>query len=214
MKLFQFWYEKFLMRFSFAFAFLAFLGVFVYAYITEITIKLPGETAPFSELLVEDNSNSLLPNQLDLPLEKAHRTDKELKNWLNAVVSEALTFDKLSFSTTSKEIRPYFTDAGLKQYGNYLRSSGLIQSIKNNDYRMGVFIDSPPLLIQNMPIQNVYRWKYQIPISMSLSPRRIAKAGADTLSRKLMITVQIRRLKQGDDEGAIAIESWEVKSRR
>lgn len=213
MSIFKFWYEKFLMRFSFTFAFFAFIGVFVYAYLTEVTAKLPGDTAPFSELLIEDNSNSLLPNQLDLPLEKPHKTDKELKNWLSMVVSESFSFDKNNFSDASKNIRPYFTESGLRQYGGYLKSSGIMDSIKSNDYRMRAFVDGPPLLIENMAIKNIYRWKYQVPVSIGFSPR-LPLNSPEITNRKLDIIVQVRRLKRGDDPSVVAIESWEVKARR
>ena len=206
------------MRFSFAFAFLAFIGVFVYAYITEITIQLPGQEAPFNEVVIENNQTPLMSEyyfgqQKQPPLAEPHLTQSEVEHWLNIVISESLTFDKQSFSAVSKNIRSYFTDAGLRQYGDYLKSSKLINTIRNNDYRMGVFVDSPPLLIQSVAVQNVYRWKYQIPVSMSLSPRR-ASAGSDVMNRKLFINVQIRRLERENDPSAIAIESWQVKSRR
>jgi len=182
---FKFWYEKFLMRFSFAFAFLAFIGVFVYAYITEITIQLPGQEAPFNEVVIENNQTPLMSEyyfgqQKQPPLAEPHLTQSEVEHWLNIVISESLTFDKQSFSAVSKNIRSYFTDAGLRQYGDYLKSSKLINTIRNNDYRMG----------------------------------RRASAGSDVMNRKLFINVQIRRLERENDPSAIAIESWQVKSRR
>lgn len=207
--MFKFWYEKFLFRFSFAFAFLAFLGVFVYAYLTEITLKSPGETAPFSETLIQDGANTIVPEQRSLPLEKAHRTDKELKNWVNTVVSESLSFNKDSYSRVLQEIRPYYTVSGFKQYQDYLTSSGVIDSINKSGYQMGVYAEQPPLLMNGSSIKGVYRWLYQIPITVSF-----LQNGKNIANRELTLRVQIRRVKLEDDPNAIQIESWAVSGRR
>lgn len=207
--MFKFWYEKFLFRFSFAFAFLAFLGVFVYAYFTEITIKSPGEIAPFSEKLVMEGTNTIAPEQRSLPLEKAHRTDKELKNWVNTVVSESLSFNTDSLSKVTQDVRSYYTVSGFKQYQDYLTSSGIIDSINKNNYQMGVYAEQPPLLMNGSSIKGVYRWLYQIPITVSF-----LQNGKNIANRELTLRVQIRRVKLEEDPNAIQIESWTVSARR
>lgn len=214
--MFKFWYEKFLFRFSFIFAFCAFLGVFVYAYFTEIMIKLPGEKAPFSETLIEDSTDSVLPEQRSLPLEKQHRTNKELQNWTSMAVSESLSFDKESFSNVSQTIRAYFTDEGFQQYQNYLLSSGIIESIKKNDYRMSIFIEEKPLLLNGSTIQNIYRWLYQLPVTLSFLPRNAANliGRGDMVNRKMTLRIQVRRVKLPDNPNAIQIESWTMAGRR
>lgn len=205
----KFWYEKFLFRFSFAFAFLAFLGVFVYAYYTEITLTSPGEVAPFTEQLIQDGSSTIEPEQRALPLEKAHRTDKELKNWINTVVSESLSFNKNSLSKVSEDVRVYYTNAGFKQYQEYLTSSGIIESVNNNGYQMGVYMEQPPLLLNGSSIKDVYRWLYQIPITVSF-----LQNGQNIANRELTLRVQIRRVKLEEDPNAVQIESWTVSARR
>ncbi len=215
--MFKFWYEKFLMRFSFVFAFFAFLGVFVYAYLTEITIKSPGENAPFSETLVSSQVKKIIPEQRTLPLEKAHRTNKELQTWLSMVISESLSFDKENYVETSKKIRPYFTNSGFRQYLDYLNSAGIIESVKNNDYKMSVYVENPPLLQNSLPIEGVYRWLYQLPVTVSFLPRttsNLAYGNNQMVNRQLTLNVQLRRVKLPDDPNAIQIESWNVTGRR
>lgn len=215
--MFKFWYEKFLMRFSFAFAFLAFLGVFVYAYLTEITIKLPGKTAPFTETLNDSRTNIILPEQRSLPLEKPHRTNKELQMWLNMVVSEALSFDKENFTSVTKNTRSYFTSSGFRQYLDYLKSAGIINSIKTNNYQMSVYVEEAPLLQNSVAIEGVYRWLYQMPVTLSFLTRgtsNLTYGNKEMVNRQLTLNVQVRRVKRADDPNAIEIESWAVTGRR
>lgn len=215
--MFKFWYEKFLMRFSFVFAFVAFLGVFVYAYLTEITVKLPGDVAPFTETLIGARTKIILPEQRSLPLEKAHRTNKELQNWLSMVISESLSFDKQSYSGVAKNIRPYYTNSGFRQYLDYLKSADIINNIKSNNYQMSVYVEDPPLLQNSLAIEGIYRWLYQIPVTISFLPRNVGNltyGNKDMVNRKLTLNVQIRRIKLPDDPNALEIESWTVTGRR
>lgn len=215
--MFKFWYEKFLMRFSFVFAFVAFLGVFVYAYLTEITLKRPGKVAPFSSTLIGARDDVVLPEQRFLPLEKPHRTNKELQNWLSMVISESLSFDKQSYLGVSKNIRPYFTNSGFRQYLTYLKSAGIIDSVKTNNYRISVYVENPPLLQNSLAIDGVYRWLYQLPVTVSFLPRGTSNLGygnKNMVNRKLTLNVQIRRVKRPDNPNAVEIESWSVTGRR
>lgn len=215
--MFKFWYEKFLMQFSFVFAFIAFLGVFVYAYLTEITIQSPGEIAPFTETLIGAKTNITLPEQRSLPLEKPHRGNKELQNWLSMVISESLSFDKQDYPSVSKQIRPYYTNSGFRQYLSYLNSAGIIDSIKTNNYKMSVYVENPPLLQNSLAIEGVYRWLYQLPVTISFLPRgagNLAYGNKNMVNRRLTLNVQIRRVKLPTDPNAIEIESWTVTGRR
>ena len=214
--MFKFWYEKLLMRMSFAVAFLSFLGVFVYAYIAEVTFKSPGETAPFTETLIDDNANVILPDQRALPLEKQHRTNKELQAWTSMAVSESLSFDEDDYAAVSQKIRTYYTGEGFQQYQDYLISSGVIESLKKNNYRMRVFVEQPPLLLNGSTIKNIYRWLYQLPVTISFLPRDsydpLGRSGM--INKQINLRLQVRRVKLPDDPAAIQIETWSVTGRR
>jgi hypothetical protein len=214
---FKFWYEKFLMRFSFIFAFLSFLGVFVYAYYTEISVRLPGERAPFSETLSLNPTTGSLDEQQSLPLDKAHRSNRELQAWLNTVVSESLFFHLDNYEEIQKTIRPYFTDTGYAQYQDYLTRAEILKSLRQNNYRLSVFVEAQPLLLRDMPLKGVYRWLYQVPITISYFPKdnnSLLKNSSNMVNKKLSLTVQLARVKLPDDPDAVQIESWNVKGRR
>lgn len=214
---FKFWYEKFLMRFSFIFAFFAFLGVFVYAYYTEITVKLPGDIAPFSETLSLSPTTQSLAEVHSLPLHKPHRTNKELQGWINTVVSESLFFDSDNYKEVQDVLKKYYTTSGFKQYQDYVASAEILKSLRQNNYRISVFVEAQPLLLNGQEMKNIYRWLYQLPITISYLPRNsnsLLRNAKDMVNRKLTLTLQLRRARLPDDPDAIQIESWTVSGRR
>lgn len=215
--IFKFWYEKLMMRISFAFAFFAFLGVFVYAYFTEIMLELPGETAPFMAFQNPEGFSETLEEAQTLPLNSPHRTDKELKVWITTAVSEAMFIDSADLTKVKGAAQKYFTAAGWKQYEDYLRSSGILKSIRQNNYRMSIFIEEQPLLMNAVEMQGVYRWLYQFPLTISFIPRdayNLLESRQDIVNRKMTLRVQLRRVRLPNDPDAIQIESWTMNSRR
>jgi len=215
--IFKFWYEKLMMRVSFAFAFFAFIGVFIYAYFTEIMLELPGETAPFMSSQNAEGFSESLEEAQTLPLNAPHRTDRELKVWITTAISEAMFLESEDLSQTKAAAEKYFTTAGWKQYEDYLRSSGTLDSIRKNKYRMSIFIEQQPLLMNGVEIQGVYRWLYQLPLTISFIPQNtvdLLSARNDIVNRKMTLRVQLRRVRLPNDPDALQIESWNMTTRR
>lgn len=215
--MFKFWYEKLMMRVSFAFAFFAFIGVFIYAYFTEVMLELPGETAPFMASQNPEGFNESLEEAQTLPLNAPHRTDRELKVWITTAISEAMFLESEDLTKTKAAAEKYFTTAGWKQYEEYLRSSGTLDSIRKNKYRMSIFIEQQPLLMNGVEIQGVYRWLYQLPLTISFIPQNtvdLLSARNDIVNRKMTLRVQLRRVRLPNDPDALQIETWNMSARR
>lgn len=212
----NFIYEQIVVRFSFYIVFFAIIAIFVYIGYKEVTFQPAGEIAPFTETLTRDNSDALLPEQLSLPLSQPHRTNKELQTWSSMAVSEALSFDGQNYDAAMARVRAYFTASGYAQYQEYLKSSGIIESVQKNDFRMSVFVDEKPLMLNSLALKDVYRWLYQMPITVSFLPRtaRDLVGRTDNVSRPLSLNIQIRRVALPDDPNAIQIESWKISPRR
>ncbi len=215
--IFKFWYEKLLMRVSFAFAFFAFLGVFVYAYFTEIMLVSPGDTAPFVGSLTSEVSQKSLAESQTLPLEKAHRTDRELTEWIMTAVSESMFFEANNYNQVKSQISDYFTASGMRQYDEYLRSSGILDNITKNNYRMSIFIEDNPLLLNALEMEGVYRWLYRLPLTISFVPRdtiTLQENRNNIVNRKMTLQLQLRRVRLPHNPDAVQIESWNMSARR
>lgn len=205
----ELFYQKFLMRFAFLIAFLSFIGVFIYAYYTEVSINLPEDKAPFEETfgspLQSDNTS----------LERPHLTEKELKNWLSMAVSEALTFGRQDFGLVRENTLPYFTTAGRSALDSYLKDSGILASMSNNQYKLGIFIESPPLLLTSQEMEGVYRWLFQMPITLTFTPENQTGFGTDSkmVNQPISFRVQIRRTPKSENSDGIQIEAITVSGR-
>ena len=212
--MFKFWYKNLLMPLFFALAFVAFLGVFVYAALTDRMTQIPEDNqAPFIETRLDQNGNRI---DNVVALNVPHKTDKELQRWITAAISEALTFGMNDFSQVQAAIRPRFSSRGYEKYAEYLKDSNVLRSLKQNNYRIGIFVESNPIQISAQEIQGFYNWFYEVPVTLSFMPESMpgGYTNNDYSNRKLKIRVQLRRERIGDDPYAMLIEHWDVQSRQ
>ena len=108
---FSFLIQKYIFRLFYIFAFLLFVGIFVYAFRIEMSRENVGEEAPFSETLRAEN-NDTLPDNRTLTRDEAHRTPREMARWISESVSEVLSFDARLFDQQMLTAKRYFTDSG------------------------------------------------------------------------------------------------------
>ncbi len=205
----RFGLENFLLRFSYVFAVFAFLTVLFYALLTEVTVDRDVKIAPFVETR---DITELAQETFNQP----HKSDREVGRWLSQAVSESLSFDSSNYKTNAKQILPYFTRDGFKAYQEYLRTSGIFENLKTGDNQLGVFVEEQPLLLSGNEIDGVYRWLYQVPVTISFQSRNVSDYSrvGKGISRKLSLRLQVTRALYKDDPTAIQIESWSAAARR
>jgi len=212
--MFDFFYERVVLRISVLGAFVAVLLLFVYAFFSDGTIFAPKiEHAPFVER--DENGNVLEAKFKEYKLDAAHRTDGEISAWLSVIVSDALSFEIKNYSELAKRLRGEFTTEGFVQYQEYLKSSGIFNNLKDGNYRISTYIDQSALLLNDMALDDVYRWLYEVPITITFLPlgQTEYESGADIISRKMTLQAQIRRVNLPEDDGAVQIESWTITIR-
>ncbi len=211
--MFQFWYEKFVAAFIPILVFISIFLLIFYAFYTVIAVP-PAEEAVFVQEIRKTAAEKESQNTISYA--NAHRSDGEIKTLLTKMVSESLSFGKDDFGGFLKTINPYFTDRGFQIYKNYLMSSDIVEIIRVNDYDMSVYIEQPPMSLNGMVVDNVYKWLYQMPVVVSFYPKgsdKFAENAGEFVNRKLNLRVQLTRGKVGDDIDAIQIEDWVVTGR-
>lgn len=75
-------------------------------------------------------------------------------------------------------------------------------------------MEEQSLLLNSTEVEGVYRWLYQIPITLSFTPNGSTRTGRDITNRKVMVRLQIRRVPNDVSEEGMQIESWNVTTRR
>lgn len=211
--MFKFWYEKLAITLIPLLVFISFFVIVIYAFYTVIMVP-PAENAPFVQEIREVAAKKKATNTVSLS--KPHRADTEMKLLLTKMASEALSFNKETFSEVVKTIRPYFTDRGFQQYQKYLIESGIAENLRANDYNMSVYIENPPLSLNGTVVDGVYKWLYQMPVVISFFPREmetLAENSNSFVNRKINLRLQVTRVNLDDDPDAIQIEDWIVTSR-
>lgn len=206
--MFKFWYEKFIASFIPILVFVSVFGIVLYAFYTEISVP-PADQAPFVQEIRKEAKNK--DNTADLI--SPHLTDSELKNWITMAISEALAFNKNTYGETIKKTRNYFTDAGFQKYQDYLITSGIAENIHTHDYDMSIYIQTPPLQLNAMVMNDTYKWLYQMPVVISFFPtgqKSLAKDGDKFINRSITLRLQITRAKLENNPDAIQIEDWIV----
>lgn len=206
--MFQFWYEKFISRFIPLLVFASVFTIIFYAFYTTISVPQP-DKAPFIQDIREEANKE--DSKHKVTLEKPHLSDNEIKNWISKAVSEALFFNKKSYSKVAKNIKPYFTDAGFQKFQDYLIASGIAENIRVNEYDMSIYIEKPPLFLNSSVINGTFKWLYQMPVVISFFPtgkKNIAKESGKFINRKLTLRLQITRAKVDGNPDIIQIEDW------
>ena len=220
--MFRFWYEKFVMRFVYIIAIAGFIGVLYYALQTEVDHSAkPVETiAPFKEKPVEEfvpfAEDIMNGNKSVNSLAKPHRTSKEIQGWLAQAVSESMSFDLANYKENAKSVYVYFSKTGFQQYQAYLQDSGIFDTLKSNQSRMSVFVEEAPLLLNNSEIEGVYRWLYQVPVTVSFIPLNATDLTKtdNVVSKQMNLRIQVRRANIKGDPDVVQVESWKATRRK
>lgn len=190
-----------------------FFMVFVYAYRTEVTQDLPSGVAPFFEEYVGSSSGKQPQSQ---NLNKSHRTIKELQTWLSLAISESLMLDSRDYERQLATARGYFSEDGYAAFQAYLQQAKLRETLQNNNLKVSVIVEQPPLLLNEGVVGQSYRWLFQMPVTISYLSRNATeyRPGDRTSARQLTIRAQIGRYGAAADENGLKIESFKVLPRR
>lgn len=192
-----------------------FIGIFVYAFKTEMAMERVGDEAPFSDTLRADNDT--LPVNRSLTPDEPHRTPRELARWVSESVSEILTLDAQNYDAQLQNAARYFSTGGLAEFQTYLRQADLKNVLSMSDLKANIIVEQTPLLLNSGPVNGVYRWLYEVPITVSYTPRALRELTPSTrteTNRKLTIRLQVGRYDAAPNGEGVQIESWSVSARR
>lgn len=191
-------------RFAFFVFFLLFIGVFLYAYRAEEKYEEIGESAPFAEQV------TTVEEGIDTDsIEKAHRTRREMQVWIVEAVSELLNLNKQNKNEIFRDVRPYFTEAGFTQYQDYLKTDNMLADIDAGKIALGTIVDQTPQALNDGIIGGKYRWLYDVPVIMSLTPTQ-----GPAQNKRGMLRIQLGRTMDENNPAKIVVESWTMLPRR
>lgn len=174
--------------------------------------------APFAETTVkplawEDRYKAAVAAN-NVALDRPHRSDKELGEWLMQAVAQTLSFDSTTFHTQLPELANGFSPAGIEQFKAWATDSGVLAALETNGMQLNGFVIDTPFLLNQGAISGRFRWLYEVPVMISFVPRgtRQNAPGETAQSNRLLVTLQLGRRENSILEHGIQIESWAVRN--
>lgn len=178
-----------------------------------VTLQAPFAYNP--ERIVDKNKT--LPVNTGVPLDKPHRTSKEIAEWLMVTASDVLTFEAGQHTQEMADEDFYFTPSGKQQYVEFLNKNTMMRVLESGRYDMLSFVSETPLLQNEGVRDGHYRWLFEVPIMVSyVDSSGFNYKDKDAVSQRWKLNIQVRRVQQSDEsenEG-VAIELWSGKMDR
>lgn len=153
----------------------------------------------------------------DADISLRHMSSQEISDLLEVMIAESLSFNPSNFDRNSGLIQNYFTPHGYQQYKDYLASTKFGETLKAQRLQSGVFAERPPLEINALVQNGVYKWLYEVPITISFIPfnAETYRGGATKpQNQRFTLRVQLTRVKDAQNPNKISMEIWQIQAPR
>lgn len=148
--------------------------------------------------------NAVQPNgnKMDLvPYQEPNLLPDTMLHWASKAATAAYTFDFYNYNQQIAAVKPYFTDAGWR---DYLQSvNGLISTIVQNQIFVNGVVAGAPVISNQGPLPNIdYAWRIQIPFLVSY------QSANTTTIRNFLVALTIVRMPTNINPQGIGIEQF------
>ncbi len=193
-------------------ALFGFLGVFFYAVELEHSnkppagMRMPGEAKTGRPSVMKDG-------ELEGNLKIQHLSGREVAMHLSDIIAESLTFTKDNFTTNAAAMQKYFTPDGYQQYLQFLGSSGVRETLNEQNLQSGAYIEETPMELTKGVYDGVYKWVFEVPVTISYMPRESESyrdSQTQVQNRRFVLRAQFARVQDAQNPDVIKIENWQV----
>jgi hypothetical protein len=171
-------------------------------------------TAPFADkpaaaqLPAPPVTNVRLPEN-KIPLDTPHRNDKQMGDWVETAVSEALTFDKPNSQDSLNNNLKYFDEGGKQQYMAFLQDNSVLNVLQSGKFNIRGFAEEKPNLLNEGAVDGRYRWLFEVPIMVTYMDRNMkGYKDAQPVNQMMSVQVQVGRTADVTSGKDVVIEHW------
>jgi hypothetical protein len=182
-----------------------FILVFVYAFHIEMKNTGPEELV-FPGGLDATGRPSIQEGNNAGGLAVQNLSADELSVLISALMGEALTFPSGDMAQVIDSVGIYFTPEGLRQYQDFLSSSGLRSTISTGQYTSASFVEREPLEVTRGAFNGRFKWVFDVPTTISFSN----PDGSIAENRKITFRLQFTRVPDPEDPEAVRVEIWQA----
>lgn len=209
--------QKFFFQIILAAAALLLVGAFLYGQSIKDGEAVPADVKEQfkASLGKPEPLSDVAAGEADLSIR--HMSSQEIASLLEIMISESLSFSPANFDRNSDLVQNYFTPYGYQQYKTYLSNSRFGDTLKAQQLQSGVFAERPPLELNALVQNGVYKWLYEVPVTISFIPvnSETYRGGAtQAKNQRFTLRVQLTRVKDPENPNKIKIEIWQMQPPR
>jgi len=135
-------------------------------------------------------------------IQKAHRSVREMEEWVSDTVANALLFQTGKVNTKLAAMKPLFSETGYKAYLNFLATQPFSANLRAQTLSLSTIVNNTPLLIGQGASGGRYAWAFELPVIMTPS--------GGTPSEPVILRIQIGRAANAPAPDGVVIENWQV----
>lgn len=178
--------------------------------------------APFAELENEEPETPF-PDLYDplgdrsggsTPLDTPHRSVMQLSRWSSERIAHALSFDGAQNPMAKmQDQKRYFSESGWDLYSQFLESQNFWSKLNSNRaYHVASFtLQDPELLAQGVQ-DGIYKWAYEVPITLNHGIKRGNGAWLSNPPENLQFDIIVQLTRSADSQQDVLIEHWGVRT--
>lgn len=146
-----------------------------------------------------------------VPLNKPHRSEEEIAQWLNNTIAILMSFQTSNYLKETQSKAPHFDETGWEQFSRFLQYSNLDNAIRSDSYEINTIVNGQPLLLNKGEINGSYKWLYEIGGMITYKPPRIKSyENTEVVNQDIKIQLQIGRHHKTSNEHNLLIEQWDA----
>ncbi len=166
--------------------------------------------APFADPEIANETSPELPVNA-VPLDKPHRNDALIGEWVATIVTESLATNNREFEAHLRTVRPHFTTAGFENFRQFMMSEDIQELLKARNLEMHNFVKDRPFLLNSAALQGRYRWLFEIPVVLTFLPPDVHDYKRQKpLNKEYTFHIQVGRAGEGHQDIDILIERWDI----
>ncbi|MDH5722785.1 MAG: DotI/IcmL family type IV secretion protein [Alphaproteobacteria bacterium] len=150
------------------------------------------------------------------PLHVRHRLNEDIAKWVESEMSDLISYDSKSYKEDYEKKARSFDKKGLKEYVGFLQEHKIVSSLKSGAYNVRSIVKDVPILLNQGPIADRYRWLYRAKVLVSLVPIGMEGyskgGGTKVINKEITIDVHLGRVESANNEHGVLIEGWTAKS--
>lgn len=132
-------------------------------------------------------------------------TNSYIVQWASLASRTALNLDFLNYSKQLDDASVYFSDKGWSAFSSALKSSGLLETVKNKKLMMNTVVPTTPIIRFSGIVRGRFMWRISMPVLVSFG------SASDQRQRIMNVSMIVSRVPALDTPQGVQIIDFEAK---